>query len=305
MKAQVVEKYGESSIFVLKKLPIPEPREDEVLVKVKATSINPLDISSRKGLVPNLVGDLPAILHADGSGVVEKAGENVKNFKKGDEVYFCFGGIKPNQGSLREYTIVDQKSLAKKPHHLSHEEAAAIPLVGITAYEGLVIKGALKKDQTVLIQGAAGGIGHIAVQIAKALGALVSATVINEKESEYLKSLGVENIIMAKEESAKEYTKRITNGNGFDLVFDTVGGQNMLNSFEAAKINGTVVTVSAQESINLSLAHAKALDIKVVFMLIPLIRNIGRELHGEILQKLSELADFGKLKPLVDKVFEF
>ncbi|MDQ1338971.1 MAG: NADPH:quinone reductase, partial [Campylobacterota bacterium] len=102
-----------------------------------------------------------------------------------------------------------------------------------------------------------------------------------------------------------EYTKRITNGNGFDLVFDTVGGQNMLNSFEAVKINGTVVTVSAQESINLSLAHAKALDIKVVFMLIPLIHNIGRELHGEILQKLSELADFGKLKPLVDKVFEF
>lgn len=303
MRAQIINSYGGPDVFSQIEADIPEPSESELLVRVKATSVNPLDILGRKGMVPNLIMPFPAVLHSDASAIVEKTGEKTSGFKKGDEVYFCFGGIKPNHGTLREYTTVDEKSVSIKPKTLSHEEAAAIPLVGITAYEGLMIKGCLKKGESVLIQGGAGGIGHIAIQIAKAAGALVSTTVISEKEAEFVRKLGVENVIMAKNESAIEYTRRITGTKGFDLVFDTVGGQNMINSFQAAKMNGTVVTVSAQQSIDLSIAHSKGLDIKIVFMLIPLIHNINRELHGTILTELARLADFGKLKPFIDKTF--
>lgn len=300
MQAQVIKKFGDSKVFELVELPKPEIKTGHVLIKVFATSVNQIDIKIRSGVVSEIAPDFPAVLHGDVAGVIVDLSPEITDFKLGDEVYGCVGGLKGCGGALAEFVLADVKLIAKKPHSLSMLEAAALPLVGITAWEALFEKTKLTKGKTVLIHGALGGVGHIAVQLAKYAGATVYATVLNLEDFSLAKSLGADVVINAKEESVEDYVYRLTKGEGFDLVFDTVGGANLDKSLMAAAIGGTVVTTAARSSHDLTPMHNKALNLSVIFMLLPLLKNYQRENHGKILKEIATIVDQGQLRPLID-----
>jgi NADPH2:quinone reductase len=280
---------------------VPSVRPGYVLVQVKATSVNQIDCKIRAGLVSEIAPALPAILHGDVAGVIAEVGPGVKGFKKGDEVYACAGGVKGSGGALAEYILVDADCLAVKPASLSFAQAAALPLVTITAWTALFLRAGLKKGQTLLVHGGVGGVGHIGVQLGKWCGARVSTTVGSEEDFVLAKQLGAEHVINFRSEKVVDYVGRITEGRGFDVVFDTVGGKNLDLSFQAAGLNGKVTTTAARSTNDLTLMHNKGLSLDVVFMLIPLVYNEGRAEQGEILRQAAKLVDQGKLIPLIDE----
>lgn len=300
MKAQIITQFGEPTVFKLTHVPQPVLQPGYVLIKVFATSVNQIDCKIRSGAVAEIAPAFPAILHGDVAGVVAAVAPDVTQFNIGDEVYGCAGGLKGSGGALAEWMLADARLIAKKPRSLSMLETAALPLVSITAWEALFKKSGLTKNQSVLIHGGVGGVGHIAVQLAKWCGARVCTTVLNEASFSLAKSFGADEVINAKEETVAQYVERLTQGHGFDVVFDTVGGANLQNSFIAAAKNGAVVTTAARSTQDLSLLHNKALSLHCVFMLLPILDNQNREQHGKILAKIAEIADQGKLKPLVD-----
>ncbi|MEM8542266.1 MAG: zinc-binding dehydrogenase, partial [Pseudomonadota bacterium] len=188
---------------------------------------------------------------------------------------------------------------AHKPNNLSMREAAALPLVAITAYEGLTRAG-IKQCQKVLVHGGSGGVGHIALQLAKHFGADVYSTGGGDKQLALIEQLGATGINY-KTESVEQYVDQYTDGSGFDLVFDSVGGENMLKSFEAAALNGQVASTVSLCELDLTLAHFKGLSLHVVFMLIPMLHNFKREQHAEILANLTQIVESGGLKPVLDE----
>ena len=300
MKAQVIKKFGDPSVFELVDVPKPMLKQGHVLIKVYASSVNQIDCKIRSGAVPALSPEFPAILNGDVAGVIDSIASDVKNFKVGDEVYGCAGGLDGTPGALAEFMLADARLLAKKPTILSMAEAAALPLVTITAWEALFKKANLTANKNVLIHGGVGGVGHIAVQLAKSCGAKVYTTVLKNEDISLAKSFGADEVINAKEEDVEKYVARLTQGAGFDVVFDTVGGGNLDRSLFAAAMNGSVVTTVARSTHDLTPMHNKALSLHVVFMLLPILTGIGREEHGDILSRITEIANPGKLKPLVD-----
>lgn len=299
MKAMMINEFGHSDVFSVAEIAKPKVKSGHVLVRVAATSVNTVDMMIRQmGEELPLSPSLPALLGMDFSGVVEDVGEGVTEFSVGDEVFGCAGGLANLPGTLAEYMLADAKLVAHKPKSLSLLSSAAIPLVGITAYEGLLRAG-VKQNQKVLIHGGAGGVGHLAIQLARHLGADVYSTGGDQSQLELIKSLGA-TAINFKEESVADYVERYTGGKGFDVVFDTVGGANIQNSFEAAALNGNVATTVALVEMDLSLAHFKGLSLHVVFMLIPMLHDHNREVHGSLLSKLAAIADQGNLKPVID-----
>jgi NADPH2:quinone reductase len=234
------------------------------------------------------------------AGVIDTVARDVTEFNIGDEVFGCAGGLKGSGGALAEYMLADARLIAKKPTSLSMEESAALPLVGITAWEALFVKNHLKAGQRVLVHGGVGGVGHIGVQLAHWCGANVSATVRSQEGMATAAAFGADEVINVEVENVEQYLARLTGSAGFDLVFDTVGGPNLDKSLAAAKINGAVVTTAARSTHDLSPMHAKSLTLSVVFMLIPILKNQGREAHGKILQQLARIVDEGKLRPMVD-----
>lgn len=306
MKAQLIEQFGDSSVFQTVEVPAPKVIPGHILIRVAASSVNPIDIKVRQGVVKGVAPELPAILHGDVAGVVEKVGEGVTNFKPGDEVYACAGGFKGTGGALADYMLADAALVALKPRSLTMREAAALPLVSITAWEALIDRANLRPGQNLLIHGSTGGVGHIAIQLAKWAGATVYATGSSKQKLDMGKELGADFGINYKEETVQDYIKKYTMGNGFDVVFDTIGGENLDRSFEAATINGTVVSIATRSTHDLSPLHAKGLSLHVVFMLLPIVTKVNRQHHGEILQQITKLVDEGKLKPLIDpKMFSF
>ncbi|WP_439886230.1 zinc-dependent alcohol dehydrogenase family protein [Pseudomonas sp. MBLB4123] len=299
MKAMILEQYGENAAFQAADLPKPVVKAGHVLVRIAATSVNTVDTMIRQmGQDLPLSPALPAVLGMDFAGTVEAVGEGVSGFAPGDEVYGCAGGLADLQGTLAEYMLADARLLAHKPKSLSMREAAALPLVGITAYEGLQRAGT-HAGQRVLVHGGAGGVGHVAVQLAKHLGAEVYATCSGEQQASVIQDYGA-TPINYRNESVADYVAKHTDGKGFEVVFDSVGGANMSNSFEAAALNAQVVTTVSMLELDLTPAHFKGLSVHVVFMLIPMLHNHRREEHGAILTKLAEIADAGALKPLLD-----
>jgi NADPH2:quinone reductase len=287
-------------------LPQPKVIPGHVLIRVAATSVNPVDFKIRAGVVKDIAPDFPAVLHGDVAGVIEAVGEGVSAFKPGDEVYACAGGVKGLGGAIAEFLLADAALVARKPKSLSMQEAAALPLVSITAWEGLIDRAKVHAEQNVLIYGATGGVGHIGLQLAKWAGAKVFATASSEKKMAIAHQLGADVVINYHEQTVEEYVTEHTDGKGFDVVFDTVGNDNLQNAFKAAALNGTVVSTLALSTQDLSLVHAKGLTLHVVFMLIPMLHGVGRTHHGEILSKLAQLVDEGKIRPLLDpKSFSF
>ena len=300
MKAMFVKNYGEDAVFEAGTTDKPEVKPGHVLVNIAASSVNTVDTMIRKmGKELPLSPDTPAILGMDFSGTVEAVGEGVTTFSVGDEVYGCAGGLADLPGTLAEYILADANLIAHKPERLTMREAAALPLVGITAYEGLTRAG-IKHGQKVLVHGGSGGVGHVALQLAKHFGAQVFSTGGGAKQLSVIEKLGATGINY-KTESVEDYVEKHTNGAGFDLVFDSVGGANMLNSFEAAALNGQIATTVSMCELDLTLAHFKGLSLHVVFMLIPMLHNFRREQHAEILGSLAKIADAGHLRPVLDE----
>lgn len=300
MKVMILNKYGADAIFEEEVVTKPAAKAGQVLVKIAASSVNTVDTMIRNmGKDLPLSPETPAILGMDFAGTVESIGEGVNGFAVGDEVYGCAGGLADLQGTLAEYIAADSKLIAHKPKNLSMREAAAIPLVGITAYEGLVRAG-VKSGQKVLIHGGSGGVGHIAVQLAKHFGADIYSTGGGDMQTGLIQKMGA-TPINYKTESVEDYVAKHTDGKGFDVIFDTVGGENLTKSFEAAALNGHIATTVSLLELDLSLAHFKGLSLHVVFMLIPMLHNYKREAHGKILQKIAEISEAGNYTPVVDE----
>lgn len=300
MKSMVIKSFGGSEVFEAADIEKPVVKAGHLIVKVAATSVNTVDTMIRQmGKELALSPDLPAILGMDFAGTVDTVAEDVSTFAVGDEVYGCAGGLADLQGALAEYMLADAKLVAHKPKTLSMREAAALPLVGITAYEGLVRAG-VGGGQKILVHGGSGGVGHVALQLANYFGADTYSTGGGDKQLTLIEELGA-TAINYRTEKVADYVTRHTAGAGFDVVFDSVGGVNILNSFEASALNGQVTTTVSLLEMDLTLAHFKGLSLHVVFMLIPMLYNHKREQHGDILTTLAEIVDAGKLKPVVDK----
>lgn len=300
MKAMLINAFGENAKFESCEIAVPTAAAGQLLVNVAASSVNTVDTMIRKmGKDLPLSPDAPALLGMDFAGTVEAVGEGVEGFAVGDEVYGCAGGLADLPGTLAEYIAADARLVAHKPGNLSMAEAAALPLVAITAYEGLARAG-VKPGQSVLVHGGSGGVGHIALQLARYFGAEVYSTGGGEKQTQLIQDLGA-TPINYKTESVADYVAAHTNNAGFDVVFDSVGGENLSKSFEAAALNGHVATTVSLCELDLTPAHFKGLSLHVVFMLIPMLHNLKRETHGEILAKIAQIAESGKLKPVLDE----
>lgn len=300
MKAMIINNFGGPEVFEAAELTKPKVKAGHVLVRVAATSVNTVDTMIRQmGKDLPISPELPAVLGMDFAGTVEAVGEGVTGYKAGDEVYGCAGGLADLPGALAEYMLADVRLIAHKAKNLSMHEAAALPLVAITAYEGLLRAG-ISEGQKVLVHGGSGGVGHVALQLARYMGADVYATGGGDKQLALIQALGAKSINY-RTETVADYVEQHTQGAGFDLVFDSVGGANMANSFEAAALNGQIASTVAMVDLDLSTAHFKGLSLHVVFMLIPMLHNHKREQHGQILAKLSEIAEAGSLRPVLDE----
>nr|WP_089966503.1 zinc-dependent alcohol dehydrogenase family protein [Lihuaxuella thermophila] len=285
----------------------PKVLPGHVLIRVAASSVNPIDMKIRSGFVPALAPAFPAVLHGDVAGVIEETGEGVTSFQPGDEVYACAGGFKNTPGgALADYMLADARLVAHKPKSLSFREAAALPLVSITAWEALIDRAQIQPGQKVLIHGAAGGVGHVAIQIAKAKGAQVYTTASSEEKLKIARDLGADVAINYRRQSVREYVDQYTDGQGFDVVFDTVGGANIDRSFEAAKVKGTVVTIATRSTHDLTPMHNKGLTLHAVFMILPILTGEDVSHHGQILKQIAQWVDEGTLRPLLDsKSYKF
>ena len=272
----------------------------EVLVRIAASGVNPLDTKIRAGVAAHARHPLPAVLGLDMAGTVEQVGTAVSEFEPGDEVYGMVGGVAGLQGTLAQVVAVDADLLAHKPKKLTMREAAALPLSVITAWEGLVDRAKLQPEDRVLVHAGAGGVGHVVVQLAKALGAEVYATVSPDKK-QIARRFGAIPIDY-RAESVDDYVSRHTAGKGFDIIYDTVGGATLDASFAAVKhYTGRVVSALGWDSHSLAPLSFRSASYSGVFTLLPLLTGEGRAHHGEILKRAAGLADEGKLTPLMNK----
>jgi NADPH:quinone reductase-like Zn-dependent oxidoreductase len=270
----------------------------QVLVRIKASGVNPLDTKIRAGQAAHAHHPLPAILGIDLAGLVEAVAPDISAFRPGDQVYGMTGGVGGIQGSLAEFAAVDAALLARKPALLAMREAAALPLIFITAWEGLVDRARLQAGQKVLVHGGAGGVGHVAVQLARALGAEVFATG-SSRSMAFIKELGAVPIDY-NQASVEDYVAKHTDGRGFDVIYDTVGGATLDASFLAVRRFGHVVSALGWGTHALAPLSFHAGTYSGVFTLLPLLTGEGRVHHGDILKEATRLVEAGKLRPRLD-----
>ena len=275
----------------------PAPEAGQVLVRIFASGVTPLDTKIHAGQAAHARHPLPNILGMDMAGVVEATGPGVSGFRRGDEVYGLTGGIGGLQGSLAQYAAVDADLLAAKPTNLTMREAASLPLNIITAWEGLIDRAQVRSGQSVLIQGGAGGVGHIAVQIAGALGARVFATG-SPGDKTYIEQLGA--TFIDRTTPVADYVAEHNAGQGFDLVYDTVGGTVLDASFNAVAQFGHVVSALGWGTHALAPLSFRAATYSGVFTLLPMLTGKGRAHHGEILRKATDMIEAGKIVPRLD-----
>jgi NADPH2:quinone reductase len=249
----------------------------------------------------------PHILGCDGAGVVEAVGSGVQSFQVGDEVFFCNGGLGGPTGTYTELAVIDEQFLALKPASLSFVQAAASPLVLITAWESLYDRGRLLAGQKVLVQAGAGGVGHVAIQLAKLQGADVCTTVSSPEKAEFVKQLGADSVIFYKKADVVDEILTWTQGEGVDLAFDTVGGETFYQTIPAVKIYGDLVTILEPDPAlgNLKTARMRNLRISLELMLTPMLQGLVEEQQQQarILQQCARLCDRNLLKIHVSQTF--
>ncbi|TVQ26205.1 MAG: quinone oxidoreductase [Spirochaetaceae bacterium] len=298
MKAMVCNEWGSPDVFTHAELEVPEPGPGQVRIRVAATSVNPVDTKIRAGRI-KAAPAFPAVLHGDVAGVVDAIGPGVSRFAVGDRVHGCAGGFKGLSGALAEYMIADARALARVPEGMRMREAAAMPLVSITAWLALVDRARVKPTDHVLIHAGAGGVGHVAVGIARAIGARVAATVSTEEKARIATNMGADDIIYYRDETVPEYLDRLTRGTGFDVVFDTVGGENIEGSLSATRISGHMLGIAMRTTANIAAIHERNLTVSGVFMVLPLLSGVGLEHFGDILTTLDRWYTDGRFAPVV------
>lgn len=297
MRAQVIRSFGEPDVFEGATLPDPEAGTGEVLVRIAATSVNPVDTKIRRA-GPTRAPSLPAVLGCDLAGTVVAVGAGVSGFRVGDAVYGCAGGVRGMPGTYAELIAADARLIAHKPEGLSMREAGALPLVTITAWEGLDRAG-LAAGQTLVVFGGAGGVGHVVIQLGKARGARVIAIVSSSDKAEIARACGADETVDYKRDDVAAALARLTD-RGADVVFDATGGSDIGTAFAAARLNGQVVTIVTTFEADLTPMHEKGLSLHAVFMLIPMLHDTGRDRHGEILAEAAALAERDRLRPKLD-----
>ncbi|MEW6604988.1 MAG: NADP-dependent oxidoreductase [Thermoproteota archaeon] len=290
MKSVRIKDYGNTSdvIEIDQNTPAPNnPSEGKVLVKVKAAGVNPTDWKISEGYMQQIMPiEFPATLGWDFSGILEKTGAGVSDIKQGDEVYGQAAAVFGGSGTFAEMTLANAGNIAQKPRTLSHEEAAGLPTVGVTAWQALVDIIGLSKGQKILIHGGAGGVGSIAIQLAKYLGAYV-ATTVGEKDKQFVKGLGADEIIDYKTQTFEDLLSH-----DYDVVLDTVGGEIYTRSFKILK-RGTGIIVSTLEQPNQELM--KKFGVKAIF--------VFSQVNRERLTKLAQWVDENNVRVNVDKTF--
>jgi NADPH2:quinone reductase len=304
MTAYVVNKYGDSNVFEDRTVETPSPDDDEVLVEVAATSVNPIDAKIRRGDLPDLSPLLPAILHGDVAGTVAAVGSKVTKYNVGDRVFGLAGGVTDYPGALAEYTVTDETLLASVPENIDFEAAAALPIAGLTAWEMVVNEAAIQSENQVLVHGGTGGVGHFAVQYAAATGADVVATVSSAEKADQAGNLGATDTANYETESVQAYTAEYASSGGFDVVIDTVGDENLARSFEAVAPYGTVVSTESSSVPRPDLLHEKALSLNLVLTIVPLLTDEPLSRLQEGLKNLSVHTSAGDVSPLIDSVYE-
>jgi NADPH2:quinone reductase len=279
---------------------IPEPRIEapgQIKVRLHAAGVNPVDTKIRsRGLFYG--AEPPAILGCDGAGEVIELGSEAGRFQIGDQVWFCHGGLGREPGNYAEFAVLDEDFAEHMPASADFEHAGAAPLVLITAWEALFDRGRLQEGQTVLIHAGAGGVGHVAVQMAKIRGAKVIATA-SQNKLEFVRALGADAVIDYQNQDLLQAVNELTEGRGVDLAFDTVGPAVFEQSIPAVAHYGTLVTVlDPGPGIDLSEARMRNLSIAFTLMLTPALRDLpeARAHHGEILRVCSAWMDEGELK---------
>ncbi|OKH11084.1 alcohol dehydrogenase [Fischerella major NIES-592] len=300
MKAVLMTAPGKPEVLQLQDVANPSVSvgETELVVRLRAAGVNPIDTKLRKRgtFYPD---QMPAILGCDGAGVVEAVGAGVQKFRVGDEVYFCNGGLGAHQGNYAEYTTVDERFAAHKPTSVSFAEAAAAPLVLITAWEALYERGRLEPGEKVLIHAGAGGVGHVAIQLAKLKGANVCTTVSSQEKADFVKQLGADYPILYKQTDFAQAALDWTGGEGVDLAFDTVGGETFHKTFPAVRIYGDIVTILEPDANTVwKIARNRNLRIGLELMLTPMLQGIleAQQHHADILAECAKYIDAGKLK---------
>ncbi len=305
MKAVVLTGPGGPERLAVREIDSPALEGDrDLLVRVMAAGVNPIDAKQRKA-GPLVQGKAPVVLGCDGAGVVEAVGPGVKGFRPGDEVYFLSGGIGGRPGTYAERVLVDERLAAPKPKKLRFAEAGAAPLALVTAWESLQRCGGIRPGDTVLIHGGAGGVGHLAVQVAAQSGARVLTTVGEPAKAELARKLGAAETILYKERDFHEEILDRTGGRGVDLALDTVGGETFVRTCSAVRPYGRVVTLllPACGPEGLREARVRNLDLCFVWMLAPAFLGLAdeQERQGRILRECAERFEDGSLRVVVTR----
>jgi len=288
MKSIQIKRYGSSDVMeVNNTVSIPNPPQGKILVNVKASGVNPVDWKIREGHLQQVFPlQFPSTLGMDFSGVINQLGENVpSDFKQGDEVYGQASVFNGGSGAFAELALTNPDNIAHKPKTLNHLQAAALPLVGVTAWQALVEFIGLSKDQKILIHGGAGGIGPIAIQLAKQLGGYV-ATTVSTNDKRFVEELGANRVIDYKTENFEDII------HDYDAAFDTVGGDTYKRSSKVLK-KGSGIIVSMLEQPNSELTNQYG--VKSVFFF--------TQVNRQRLDKLAEWVDQNNVKVIVDKTF--
>jgi alcohol dehydrogenase len=307
MKAVLIDRYGGNDLVRVTDVAVPTMGPDDVLVQVHAASVNPLDIKTRDGSMKTLLKyRFPLVLGNDLSGVVSDVGAQVARFRKGDEIYARMNHERI--GAFAEFAVVREGAAALKPANVTFEEAASLPLVALTAWQALVEIGKLRANQRVLIHAGSGGVGSVAIQLARHLGATVFTTV-GKRNAELVKRLGANVAIDYRSERFEDVAKDC------DVVLDSAGGDTLVRCFESVKPGGVVVSIGPTPSA--AFARSWGLNPIIVLAISVMSRKataaarrhkaryeyLFMRADGEQLREITRLVESGVIKPLVDKVF--
>ncbi|MWG36892.1 zinc-binding dehydrogenase [Halomarina oriensis] len=302
--AYVIEEFGDPDVFTETTVEVPDPGPEEVRVSVVASSVNPVDYKIRRGDLPAFAPEFPATLHCDVSGVVDAVGEDVDRFEAGDEVYGMPGGA-GRQGTLAEAVVGHADTFAHAPERIPLEDAAALPVVALTAWEMLTDKTSVDVGEEVLVYGASGGVGHVGVQVAKWLGANVTATGSTEENRALATDLGADATVDYTARDVADYVEEYASDGGFDTVFDPVGDDHLETAFDAVRPFGSVVTTESSSTQDLSPMHQTSLELGVVLVILPVIQGERLARIGEELADVATLVDDGAITPHIDERFAF
>ena len=306
MKAVQMREAGDISVLQYVDMDEPVIRSPtDVKVKLHAAGVNPVDtkIRATAGYYPD---KLPAVLGCDGAGVVVETGDKVKHLEPGDEVWFFHGGLGNEQGNYAEFNVLDESLISKKPTTLDFKHAAIGPLVLITAWEALYDQIHLDERKTILIHAGAGGVGHVAIQLAKRKGARVLTTVHGEEKQKLARHWGADEIIDYRSDDFVKKANEMTGGDGVDVVFDTIGGETFKQSLNCLAYRGEIVTL-LDPGADTVWKEARMRNIKMIFelMLTPMVSGLSaaRRHQVEILNQCRQRIDDGELQLVLSQSF--